>query len=157
MKTPARCFLACATKRRRAFDDPPGCKRPCTFVRAGRADPKSLGVRCAGGAIHERERLGGAGNHLCICLKARSGAITLSEAEAARDNLFQWRRDFAITLGLESSDLEAATKLLSAFRLNLRAPDALHLAMAQRLNATLATFDAKLAVAGRAAGVAVLP
>lgn len=97
------------------------------------------------------------GSISAFSLKARSGAVTLSEAEAARDNLFQWRKDFAITLVLESSDLEAATKLLGAFRLNLRAPDALHLAMAQRLNATLATFDAKLAAAGTALGVAVVP
>lgn len=33
--------------------------------------------------------------------KARSGAITLREAETARDNLDQWRKDFAVPVGLE--------------------------------------------------------
>ena len=90
-------------------------------------------------------------------LKARSGAISLNEAEAARDTLLHWRKDFAISLVLESSDFDAATKMLGAFRLNLRAPDALHLAMAERLNATLATFDAKLAAAGKSVGITVVP
>jgi predicted nucleic acid-binding protein len=89
--------------------------------------------------------------------KARSGAITLREAETARDNLTQWCNDFTIKLALDSSDLEAAAKLVGAFLVNLRAPDALHLAMAQRLNVMLATFDTKLAAAGRSVSVAIAP
>jgi predicted nucleic acid-binding protein len=69
----------------------------------------------------------------------------------------QQRKDLAISLALESSDLDAATKMQGAFRLNLRAPDALHLVMAQRLNAMLATFEAKLAAAGKSVGVTVVP
>jgi hypothetical protein len=38
----------------------------------------------------------------------------------------------------------------------LRAPDALHIAVAQRIDATLATFDANLARAAREAGVMVI-
>lgn len=90
-------------------------------------------------------------------LKARTGAISISEAEVARDNLHQWRRDFGVAISLEPSDVQNAIALLGAFQLNLRAPDALHLAMAQRVMAPLATFDAKLAAAGRSVGIAVAP
>lgn len=90
-------------------------------------------------------------------VKHRAGHLTLNEARAAIGNLDQWRQDFAIAATLASDDIQAALRLVSSFSLTLRAPDALHLALAQRLGATLATFDGKLAATARLVGVAVAP
>lgn len=56
---------------------------------------------------------------------------------------------------VSSSDIDAARDLVRHIELKLRAPDAIHLATAQRLGATLATFDVTLASAARALGVEV--
>lgn len=53
------------------------------------------------------------------------------------------------------ADMKGAEAFLRRLDLPLRAPDALNIAIAQRIDATLMTFDDKMAVAVRALGVAV--
>jgi len=45
--------------------------------------------------------------------------------------------------------------MLRRLDLNLRAPDAIHIAITERANATLVTFDLKMADSARSLGVAV--
>ena len=52
-------------------------------------------------------------------------------------------------------DLAAATMFLRRLDLPLRTPDALHIAIAQRLGATLVTFDRQMAASAHALGTAV--
>ena len=54
-----------------------------------------------------------------------------------------------------SEDLRAADTILRRFDLPLRAPDAIHLSIASRIGATLATFDSQMAACAVALGVAV--
>jgi uncharacterized protein len=54
-----------------------------------------------------------------------------------------------------SADIKSAEAFLRRLDLTLRAPDALNIAVAQRIDATLMTFDEKMAVAAKALGVAV--
>jgi uncharacterized protein len=55
------------------------------------------------------------------------------------------------------ADISAAEGLLRRLDLSLRAPDAIHIATAQRLGAAIATFDDKMAACARALGTAVAP
>jgi predicted nucleic acid-binding protein len=58
-------------------------------------------------------------------------------------------------IDIASSDARLAYIYARRFNLGLRAPDALHLAMARRLDATFVTLDRRLATAARELGVAV--
>jgi predicted nucleic acid-binding protein len=57
---------------------------------------------------------------------------------------------------IEAVDLRHATQFVRRFDLMLRAPDALHAAVCQRLGPTLVTFDQRLARAAAALGIPVL-
>jgi uncharacterized protein len=52
-------------------------------------------------------------------------------------------------------DIQAATAIIRRMNLNLRAPDAINLAIAMRLNASIATFDRGLFANAQAFGIAV--
>jgi predicted nucleic acid-binding protein len=54
-----------------------------------------------------------------------------------------------------ATDARLAYIYVRRFDLGLRAPDALHLAIARRLDATLVTLDRRLATAARELSVAV--
>ena len=54
-----------------------------------------------------------------------------------------------------AADLAQATAWMRRLDLTLRAPDAIHVALAHRLGATLVTFDEGMAIAARRLGVAV--
>jgi predicted nucleic acid-binding protein len=53
-------------------------------------------------------------------------------------------------------DVAVATAFLRRLDLTLRAPDAIHIAIAQRVDATLVTFDQGMATAALALGRAVV-
>lgn len=56
----------------------------------------------------------------------------------------EWRADATQELSMQSQDVEAAAVLLRSFETPLRTPDMLHVVMAKRANAALATFDLRL-------------
>ena len=56
---------------------------------------------------------------------------------------------------IHTSDIRLAAAYVRRFDLALRAPDALHLAVAGRLDVPLGTLDRRLATAARELGVAV--
>jgi hypothetical protein len=84
----------------------------------------------------------------------RIGRLQAADGTACLFDFDVWRG--AMTL---SAEIHAADVRLDAyvrrFDLGLRAPDALHLAIARRLDATLVTLDRRLATAARELGVAV--
>jgi len=57
---------------------------------------------------------------------------------------------------LLATDIATAEIFLRRFGLSLRAPDAMHLAMTQRLGTTLATFDAGMTAAARTLRIPVM-
>ncbi len=67
-----------------------------------------------------------------------------------------WRARFVTDLTTLPADLAAAEASLRRLDTPLRTGDALHIAIAERLGATIATFDRTLAEAARSRGVAVL-
>jgi predicted nucleic acid-binding protein len=81
------------------------------------------------------------------------------EAEAARRAFAAfdaWIARAAERTLATSADITAAAAFLRRLDLPLRTPDALNIAIAQRVAAELLTFDQKLAASARALGTAVV-
>jgi uncharacterized protein len=77
------------------------------------------------------------------------------EAERLFLDVDRWVEDVASLVDIQSSDFARATDLVRDLDLKLRAPDALHLAISERLDARLITLDRNLAAAARAVGATV--
>lgn len=84
------------------------------------------------------------------------GDLSDDLAQLAFAALDMWL-DQVQSIPIETSDIEAAIEFVRQPRLGLRLPDALHVIVAKRLGATLATLDVKLATAARALGAPVAP
>jgi uncharacterized protein len=89
-----------------------------------------------------------------VTRSTRTGRLNPSEASAALASfdLFAAR---SRPLRHDRADFAAAEMFVRDFATKLSAPDALHLASAKNAGAMLATFDARLAEAARAQGVAL--
>lgn len=86
----------------------------------------------------------------------RSGEMTRADGHGAFLTLDGWSAAFAEREETRSEDIAAADALLRRLDLTLRAPDAVHLALASRTGATLLTFDGKLAASAKALDLPVL-
>jgi predicted nucleic acid-binding protein len=76
------------------------------------------------------------------------GSVRLADFDA-------WRAAASSAADMHAADARLAYAYVRRFDLALRAPDALHLAIAGRLDATLVTLDQRLATAARELGIAV--
>jgi uncharacterized protein len=83
----------------------------------------------------------------------RMKRLSADEASAALNDFDAWRFAVTETIELGDSDFRAAHLLVRRFETKLRAPDALHLAVARRLDATLITRDQTLLDAAKMVGV----
>lgn len=84
----------------------------------------------------------------------RTGFRSRSAADSILRDLDHWVVEFTESVSITSSDISTATTLIRCYDLKLRAPDAIHIAAAARLEATLVTLDRGMA---RAATVLGLP
>ncbi|NJC09639.1 type II toxin-antitoxin system VapC family toxin [Polymorphobacter fuscus] len=87
---------------------------------------------------------------------ARIGLISFERASAALAMADNWRLVGTETPAFDPVDIRVAASLVRRFELKLRLPDAIHAATCQRLDATLVTFDRRLADAASALGLAVI-
>jgi predicted nucleic acid-binding protein len=85
----------------------------------------------------------------------RMNQIQESRTRAIFDAFDIWRTRFTDDEDTIPSDLLAATTMIRRLDLNLRAPDAINLAIALRLTASVATFDRRMARNAQALGIAV--
>jgi len=83
----------------------------------------------------------------------RTNAMTREAALLVFPRFDDWRATSCEEMWLEMADVAVATALLRRLDSPLRAPDALHLAMAQRAAASLLTFDDRLAAAAARLGI----
>jgi uncharacterized protein len=90
-------------------------------------------------------------------VRLRRGELDEAGAKKALGQLDAWRTIAASRCAVEADDIVAADGLLRRFDLALRAPDALHLAIARRLAAPLATFDSRMRDAAAALGLQLAP
>lgn len=90
-----------------------------------------------------------------IARVTRMGTITEAEARAIFVGFDIWRGQFTDEEDVVSADIQAATAIIRRLDLNIRAPDAINLAIALRLDTSIATFDGRMAENARALGLAV--
>ena len=86
----------------------------------------------------------------------RTGYLTLPAARQAIANFDRWRPGNTLAAETQPVDVRVADAFLRRLDLVLRTPDAIHLAIVQRLGAELATFDEGMADCARALGISVL-
>ena len=85
----------------------------------------------------------------------RTGLLDAGDAEACLTDFDVWRAGMTMPADIHAVDARLAVTYVRRFELVLRAPDALHLAIARRLDATLVTLDRRLAAAADALGILV--
>lgn len=85
-----------------------------------------------------------------IARRVRRGETTAKEARILFSNFDAWTVRATQRAETCSADVTAATGFLRRLELALRTPDALNIAIAQRVGASVATFDEKMAMSARA-------
>ncbi len=83
----------------------------------------------------------------------RTGLLTAAEAAARLADFEAWRAATSSPVEVHPADVRLAYAYVRRFDLMLRAPDALHLAIARRLDATLVTLDRRLEHAAQQFGI----
>jgi predicted nucleic acid-binding protein len=81
--------------------------------------------------------------------------LTRDEGQLAFMHFDSWVARSASRQEITGRDIGAAERFLRRLDVNLRTPDAIHIAVAQRVAATLVTLDRGMAIAARALGMAV--
>jgi len=87
--------------------------------------------------------------------RVRTRDLAREDGELALSNLDTWVARSAYREETTTADIDAANRILRRLDINLRTPDAIHIAIARRLEATLVTFDRSMAGGARALGMAV--
>jgi predicted nucleic acid-binding protein len=77
--------------------------------------------------------------------QVRAGQRPKADVELVFAEMDHWLAEKAESIDVESSDIVMATRLMRSLDLPLRTGDAIHLAVARRLDAVLATFDQRMA------------
>jgi hypothetical protein len=85
----------------------------------------------------------------------RTGRLQATDGAASLSDFDVWRAAMTRAAEIHAVDVRLASVYVRRFDLDLRAPDALHLAIARRLDVALVTLDRRMAAAGRELGVAV--
>ncbi|MFZ3233904.1 MAG: type II toxin-antitoxin system VapC family toxin [Stellaceae bacterium] len=85
----------------------------------------------------------------------RMALLSATDASARLADFDAWRAAMSLPVDIGASDARLAYIYVRRFDLGLRAPDALHLATARRLDATLITLDRRLATAAQEMGIPV--
>jgi hypothetical protein len=86
----------------------------------------------------------------------RMRLLSAADAVVRLEDFDTWRAGVSAPADIHAADARLAYAYVRRFKLKLRAPDALHLAITRRLDATLVTLDRRLADAGGVLGVAVI-
>jgi hypothetical protein len=90
-----------------------------------------------------------------IAIRLRSGHLGADQARAAFALFDNWCAAAVERVEVMSSDLRAAERIIRTLQHPIRAPDATHLAITGRLDASLATYDGAMVRAARSLGLAV--
>jgi predicted nucleic acid-binding protein len=92
-----------------------------------------------------------------VSRRVRIRALTEEAALTTLANFDLWRGRWAADAETTRTDVDAAIEFVRRFDLLLRGPDAIHIAIAQRLGASLCTFDARMATAAAIVGLETAP
>lgn len=87
-----------------------------------------------------------------VARKVRTLALSVEQARAAFTEFDVWVLTEVTRVQVSPADISVADTFIRRLDLTLRAPDAMHIAMALRLGVTLATFDKAMEESARALG-----
>jgi uncharacterized protein len=90
-----------------------------------------------------------------LAMKLRMGVLTQQMRAVSQSDFLALKSHSLATTAIKPAHFIAAARLADNIALALRAPDALHLAIAMEIGATLCTLDEKLADAAAAVGAKV--
>ena len=90
-----------------------------------------------------------------VARRVRMREFTRRQAQITLSGFDTWLTRMADRVEISSVDIAVATAFLRRLDLTLRTPDAIHIAIAQRVAATLVTFDRQMAAAAHVLGMAV--
>lgn len=90
-----------------------------------------------------------------ISRRVRTSELSSTDGRIVLASLDEWIRRSAQVIDIEPRDVARANNFLRRLDLPLLTPDAIHIAIAQRLDATLVTFDRQMATSARLLGGAV--
>ena len=85
----------------------------------------------------------------------RTGRLAATDGAACLSDFDVWRAAMTRPAEIHPDDVRLAGAYVRRFDLALRAPDALHIAVARRLDVALVTLDRRMVAAARELGVAV--
>lgn len=85
----------------------------------------------------------------------RMGLLASADASSRLAEFDAWRAATSVPVDIGASDARLAYVYVRRFDLRLRAPDALHIAIVRRLDATLVTLDRRMAHAAEELGISV--
>jgi hypothetical protein len=88
-----------------------------------------------------------------LAVGMRVGRLTAADRDAAEASLGSWLGANGLPEPVQPDDIRMGRSLIRATPLPLRASDALHLAVAQRLGDAVATFDVQMARAAIDLGI----
>ena len=91
-----------------------------------------------------------------LARRVRMGLLTADEARTAFSTFDAWTARECTPVQIIAADVAGAAAFLRRLDLSLRTPDAIHVAVAQRIDAELMTFDNQMAANARALGLAVV-
>jgi predicted nucleic acid-binding protein len=92
-----------------------------------------------------------------IARQVRTAKLSSESASKIFSDFDVWTATWATDAETQTADIVRAGAILRRLDINLRAPDAIHIAIAQRIGAQLATFDKKMAESARALGLPLVP
>ncbi len=92
-----------------------------------------------------------------VSRRVRIRALTEEAALTVLANFDLWRGRWAADAETTPADVDAAIQLVRRFDLLLRGPDAIHIAITQRLGARLFTFDERMATSAAVVGLETAP
>ncbi|MEQ1865022.1 MAG: type II toxin-antitoxin system VapC family toxin [Micropepsaceae bacterium] len=90
-----------------------------------------------------------------IARRVRVQELSKDDAKQVFSTFDEWVAKFSQRVGIERADVAAADGYIRRLDLTLRTPDALHIAMTQRLGIPLVTFDEKMEIAARQLGTEI--
>lgn len=90
-----------------------------------------------------------------VARRVRARDLSEREGRVAFANFDSWAAHSAERQRVESADINAADRVMRQMHHPLRTPDAIHVMIAQRIGASLVTFDRQMAASARALGAAV--
>jgi uncharacterized protein len=92
-----------------------------------------------------------------IARRVRTREVTQQTAQITFLEFDTWSTRNTEYVETTTADVTAAARALRRLDMTFRTADALNIAIAQRVNATLMTFDQKMAIAAQTLGVDVAP